>query len=461
MRLNNFKGKRIAITSFDLQQKEHRGIAQYTKNLIKVLHENGAEIFLITNIAGKRIKRNKNKAFFEEVSIADICYKFQKGSTSQGDAFRKNKILFIFKIFLNLLRIIVNRFKLNYKIINLNDLQKNIHINESKFDFLNQVSGFIVVKGIFDISLLRSRRYIFKIPKLNIKKNDIDLIICSSPLCIRSDYKGYAPIVQIIYDAIPIQDPHYRAPLSFLNTLSDAHTNKCVYISSSAQKIVHNILQLSNMSNELDILRPLPSISLEILNNSLLINSLLGIKKPFILINCSIVSWKKIEKGIQFFNESNLGPRGFLLCIAGQTHNTRYSKHIKELCDKNPNILLLGYVSESEKTWLYLNTSLLISTSATEGFGIPVMDSASLTIPVIANKIPSFIEIKEIFSPNQITLIDLKEKQEWINCLNKTEVFNIEDNEAKKSRIKNYSEFCKISKQETTKKILNLIGDKI
>ena len=207
----------------------------------------------------------------------------------------------------------------------------------------------------------------------------------------------------------------------------------------------------------MDILRPLPSISLEILNDSLKINSILGINKPYILINCSIVSWKKIEKAIHFFNESNLIDRGFLLCIAGQIHNTKYCKYIQELCKKNKNILLLGYVSEAEKVWLYLNTSLLISTSATEGFGIPVLDAGSLNIPVVASKIPSFIEIQKVINNNQISLFNLNEDTKWLNSLNKTESFNIDDNEAKKSRIEKYSKFCEIAKQETTLKIKNLI----
>ena len=37
-------------------------------------------------------------------------------------------------------------------------------------------------------------------------------------------------------------------------------------------------------------------------------------------------------------------------------------------------LLLLDYVSETEKAWLFLNSSLLISTSSIEGFGIPILD---------------------------------------------------------------------------------------
>ena len=455
------KGKKIAITAYDLQQKEHRGIAQYTKNLIKVLYENGAEIYLITNIGSQRIRRNKNKSFFEEVCIADICYTFQQGSLTQGDSYRKKRMQFLKEILLSYIRLLFNRFKLNYKFIKFNDTQKKTHISEFKFEFLNYISGFIIVKGIFSLSFLRSIRFLHKIPQLNFKRDEIDLVISSCPLCIRNKNNEYAPIIQIIYDAIPVQDPNYLRPSKFFNTLIDAHKNKCLYISSSAQDIVRNLLQISKNLNEINILRPLPSISSEILNDSLNIKSILGVNKPFILINCSIVSWKKIEKGIHFFNESNLSDRGFILCIAGQTHNTKYSKYIQELCSKNKNILLLGYVSEAEKVWLYLNTSLLISTSVTEGFGIPVLDAGSLGVPVIASKIPSFIEIQKVINNNKISLFDLSEETKWLNSLNKTEIFNIDNAKAKKSRIKKYSKFCKIAKEETTLKIKNQIDDYI
>ncbi len=460
MNKNILKGKKIGITAYDLQQKEHRGIASYTKNLIKVLSENEAEVYLITNIGSQRIKRSKNKAFYEEVSVADILNLLQKGALSYGESNLRGKISFLIKYpiksFLNSLILLINRFKLKYKFIKVSESQKKIHISEFKFDYLNYISGIIVVGGIFNLSIFRGMRYLFRIPQLNIKKNKLDLIITSCPICIRNKNKNYAPIVQIIHDAIPIQDPDHPRPKAFLNTLKDAHSNKCLYVSSATQKIVFNLLQISKSTNELDIMRPLPSISIEILNDSLNINSILGIDKPYVLINCSIVSWKKVEKAINFFNQSNLSDRGFLLCIAGQIHNTKYCKYIKKLCAKNKNILLLGYVSEFEKVWLYLNTSSLISTSATEGFGIPVLDAGCLNIPVIANKIPSYQEIQKVIKNNNISLYYLNEEAKWLFKLNQTEIFDIDDIEGKKSRIKSYKEFCEVAKRDTTKKILNL-----
>ena len=461
MNKNILKGKKIGITAYDLQQKEHRGIAAYTKNLIKVLSENNAEVYLITNIGSQRIKRSRNRAFYEEVSVADILNLLQKGTLSYGESNIRGKIAFLIKYpiksFINTLILLINRFKLKYQFIKINDLQKKIHISEFKFDYLNYISGIIVVGGIFNLSIFRSMRYIFRIPQLNIRKNKLDLIITSCPVCIKSKKNNYAPIVQIIHDAIPIQDPDHTRPKAFLNTLKDAHSNKCLYVSSATQNIVCDLLQISKFKNELDILRPLPSISIEILNDSLNINSILDISKPFVLLNCSIVSWKKIEKSINFFNQSNLTDRGFLLCIAGQIHNTKYCKYIKKLCAKNKNILLLGYVSEFEKIWLYLNTSLLISTSATEGFGIPVLDAGCLNIPVLANKIPSYQEIQKVIKNNQISLYYLNEEAKWLSRLNQTKIFDLDDIEGKKLRIKNYIKFCEVAKNDTTKKILNLM----
>ena len=289
---------------------------------------------------------------------------------------------------------------------------------------LNFISGFILVNGIYNLSLVRSFRYILKIPQLRIEKNKIDLIIVSNPLCLKNDNKKYSPIVQIIHDTIPIQDPNHSKPLAFFNTLVDAHENKCVYVSSATKNIVKSLIKNKCNEKDRDIIRPLPSIPLEMLNNSLKIKSILEINNPYVLLNSSIVSWKKIEKSIQFFSKSNLKDRGFNFYIVGKIHNTKYSNYIKKLCLENNSIFLLDYVTEFEKIWLYLNSSLLLSTSSTEGFGIPFLDACSLNIPVIATNITSYKEIKNLFKKNNISLLELNQEAQWINKLNKVDSFN-------------------------------------
>ena len=41
-------GKRILVTALDLEQQEHRGIAVYSKALIRHLKRMGAEVWLLT-----------------------------------------------------------------------------------------------------------------------------------------------------------------------------------------------------------------------------------------------------------------------------------------------------------------------------------------------------------------------------------------------------------------------------
>ena len=41
-------GKRVLVTALDLEQREHRGIAVYSKALIRHLRRMGAEVWLLT-----------------------------------------------------------------------------------------------------------------------------------------------------------------------------------------------------------------------------------------------------------------------------------------------------------------------------------------------------------------------------------------------------------------------------
>ena len=42
------QGLRVLVTAFELEQTEHRGIAVYTKGVLKALREAGAEVWLLT-----------------------------------------------------------------------------------------------------------------------------------------------------------------------------------------------------------------------------------------------------------------------------------------------------------------------------------------------------------------------------------------------------------------------------
>ena len=49
----HLQGKRILVTALDLEQREHRGIAVYSKALIRHLRRMGAEVWLLTQFKPK------------------------------------------------------------------------------------------------------------------------------------------------------------------------------------------------------------------------------------------------------------------------------------------------------------------------------------------------------------------------------------------------------------------------
>ena len=60
----SLNGMNIGITGLDLEQSEHRGIAQFTKSMIAALSSEKANIYLITGYKGSRLKTN----YFNSIS---------------------------------------------------------------------------------------------------------------------------------------------------------------------------------------------------------------------------------------------------------------------------------------------------------------------------------------------------------------------------------------------------------
>ena len=115
------------------------------------------------------------------------------------------------------------------------------------------------------------------------------------------------------------------------------------------------------------------------------------------------------------FQSSEIASKGFDLCVAGKIHDDKYGEEIKRMCESNSNIKLLDYVDEIEKAWLFLNAYAFVSPSCVEGFGIPVLDAASLGIRVLVSDLPSHREISHLVkSTKNFRLLDLSNIDNWI-----------------------------------------------
>ena len=456
------KGKRIAITAFELENREHRGIASFIKSSIYILSKYGAEIYLITGFdLNKNLKKNSNKEieniFFNEV------HKFLITGKDYREIFKastKYKIKLILELSRNLFTLLINNYFLKYEFYKVNkDLKNNLNLDR-RVKYLTNVNGFISVKNIFHLCRLRSMRVLNNEPILNLKKENIDLIISSSPLSLKKHNSKNSKLIQIIHDAFPIEIPsHPENRWIFLNRLNDAHKNSnCLYVSQGSKESVIKYLNKKNINRSKgEIIYPLPSLGIELLEEAFKITSIRSIDKSFILFNSSIVARKKVEDAINYFLKSNLPHRNFLLCIAGKIHKNDYCFHIKDICKNHKNILLLDYVSELEKAWLFLNTSLFISTSSSEGFGIPILDALSLNISSLATSIPSYQEIKSLSLKNKIKLLNQNKQSLWIKKLNDLLEFDIKNNHEKRQRINHFKIFNDYLEKNYLLKIENYI----
>ena len=80
----SLKGIRLVVTGFELEQQEHRGIAVFTKGLLRALKGAGAEIWLLTEIQPSThdIKKAQlPKAVQERVNASRILDILNSGET--------------------------------------------------------------------------------------------------------------------------------------------------------------------------------------------------------------------------------------------------------------------------------------------------------------------------------------------------------------------------------------------
>lgn len=90
----------------------------------------------------------------------------------------------------------------------------------------------------------------------------------------------------------------------------------------------------------------------------------------------------------------SVGPEHPLLIVG----NSEYSGRNAELPDEfrpateDGSVRFLGRITDGELAWLYQHTSLVITLSLDEGFGLPAVEAALFGAPLVASDIPVFRE---------------------------------------------------------------------
>ena len=506
---------RVAITAIDLEQAEHRGIAYLSKGLISSLSDLGAEVYLLTGFYGRRLnpimKLSMSAQSIQEVDCADILDQLSgppgpfKKVKRKNDAVNitgdpdskvtrnavtldyeldqdvpppliredlttkffnklirfKNESKVNMDLFFSVCKFYLHRGRFSGRVINLSNFETSPYFGQERVEYLSKIKGFISIKDIFNFATLRARRYLFNSPKVDLRKLKIDMLITSCPLSIdiiKND-KNRVNCLQLIMDFIPLSySRHPDHPFGFYNRLKDSLKAKTCFISKASRDKISSLLENSFPNDDKNIIYPLPSLSINKLQLASRVKNLRGIGKKYILFNSSVVPRKNLHFLVNIFQSSELATQGFELCVAGKIHDDEYGKDIRRMCKIDSNIQLLDYVDETEKAWLFLNAYAFVSPSCVEGFGIPVLDAASLGVRVLASDIPSHREIADIVQANNnFRLLDLSNVDEWIDEFNLLNNLDICIEDEIKSRISNFNSCFQSLKKSFDESILDLV----
>ena len=477
---------RIAITAIDLEQAEHRGIAYLSKGLISSLSDLGAEVYLLTGFYGRRLnplmKLSMSNQSVREVDCADILDQFCDPSARMKKRKKKknydldedliiklvNKLIhfknesqiiieLLFSVFIFYLR----RGRFAGRLIHLTNFENTPYCGQERVDYLSKISGFLSIKGIYNFSTLRSKRFLLKAPTIDLRKLNIDLLITSCPLSIdvKTNSKTSASCIQFIMDFIPLSfSKHPDHPFGFYNRLKDAMKTKNCFISKASREKICLLLEKKCSNDEKNIIYPMPSLNINKLQLASNMKKLRDISKKYILFNSSVVPRKNLHFLINIFQSSELASKGFDLCVAGKIHDDEYGIEIKRMCESEANIKLLDYVDETEKAWLFLNAYAFVSPSCVEGFGIPVLDAASLGVRVLVSDLPSHREIANLVKANQdFRLLDLSNVDNWIYEFKLLNTLDLDMEDQIKDRISNFKSYFKELKDIFETSIIDLV----
>ena len=478
---------RVVLTAIDLEQAEHRGIAYLSKGLISSLSDLGAEVYLLTGFYGRRLnplmKFCMSSQSVREVDCADILDQFcdpknrlkkinrkkdldqnEDLMTKLGNKFIKFKnesrvnIDLLFSIF----RFYLYRGIFKGRLINLSNFQNSPYFGQERVEYLSNISGFLSIKDIYNFATLRSKRFLFKAPTLDLRKLKIDMLITSCPLSIDvlSKNKNSSKCLQLIMDFIPLSySKHPDHPFDFYNRLNDAMKTKNCFISKASRDKICLLLDKPCSNDNRNIIYPMPSLSINKLKLASNVQNIRALSKKYILFNSSVVPRKNLHFLINIFQSSEIYSKGFDLCVAGKIHDDKYGDRIKSMCEENLNIKLLDYVDETEKAWLFLNAYAFVSPSCVEGFGIPVLDAACLGVRVLVSDIPSHREITSLVKKtDNFRLLDLSNIDNWIDELNQLDSLDLCMEEEIENRLNTYNSCFKELKENFDKSIIDLMN---
>lgn len=267
--------------------------------------------------------------------------------------------------------------------------------------------------------------------RVSIRRGDIFLGLDLSHISVISQKPYLSKLVEsgvivsfCIYDLLPIQFPHFFTGgrgLSLIHRLwiettlmsdvvfaiSKSVANEYVrFISSEFPTKSHPDVKLMLMGSDIEKQPPE-------LNKSLSFPSLQ--KNSFFLAVGTVEPRKRYDYILSEFVKlwaSGLPERLVIVGKPGWLTDS-LQKDILAHQDNHSRVIWLTDATDSDLRWLYQNSKGLIAASDGEGFGLPIVEMASLGGRVIANDIPIFREV----APETALFFDNKTPGSLVGCL--------------------------------------------
>lgn len=384
----------MLVTGHDLEQQEHRGIAVFSKNLIRALSGLGYEVWLLTSA---RVKD-------DSMAAEQILKELDVDQTDPGLSSRLQRIRssWVFQFFFpRLIKQQIRRLLYRSKSLGFfchrNQGPQAVELQQlpwsPRLSYLKDVAGFINVSGIFDAALLRLSNHRTRSDEatvLSLHGFEFDAVISTCPLPIRFVNRGLC--IQVVHDLIPIQIPSehpWDDPGVFSNRLKLACQADIVLAVShtTARALVsHGFTpkRLKVIYQPMSFTAGLPKT-----------NSSIPFDFPYVLSVGSIEPRKNIALAAQAFLASDLPEKNYRYVIVGELRGNAEGHALQKLCSQSNKIIATGYISDQQRDDLLRHARAFVFPSMLEGYGIPLVDAIQMEKKILCSDIEVFREIAQ------------------------------------------------------------------
>jgi glycosyltransferase involved in cell wall biosynthesis len=421
-------GLKLLVTDLDLQQTEHRGIAAYSKALLRALKTSGAEVWLLTDIhTHPRHLKRLPKAVQNLVQTTDILHHLANGKdiTLEQEQLTLNRPqLGITRRLLTYVRLILLNTKAAARRLHVTIWPQRIYSRRNtksftlaqgespytqleRMSYVAWLSGIVSAKGLYASS---NRLASLRTPKgVDIRLGEeFDAVITTCPLNLHSKQK--LPIIQTVHDIIPLEyasHPDHASAALFSQRLASCGRAHKLFVSEDTRKKYELIYSDARGLGASTVVQP-PSLCIGpefecfaqekrklVIPNTKLTKSTELDSFCYLLFNSSVEPRKNLRFLLKAFSISGLSQRGIKLCIAGKLKQDSHSLSVASEC--GDSVILTDHIDEATKADLFLNALCILSPSLVEGFGIPVLDAACLGAQAIASTTEPHKEIQGLY----------------------------------------------------------------